>query len=180
MSAATQQIREAILAAIKRNAPPTAWISGTVVSVNESANTCEVYVEEEDLTYPDVLLSLQESGMLLIPAKDSDVIIAPVDGQDAVMQIVAISKVVKIALNADSMTFNGDGFGGFVRADELKKQLQKNNELLAAILSVINGGAIPETGNGTASALQAALKAAITGKQVGDFSQIENTKIKHG
>jgi hypothetical protein len=38
---------------------------------------------------------------------------------------------------------------------------------------------INEPGSGSPSALQAALKIALTGQQLGDYSQIEDTKVKH-
>ena len=53
--------------------------------------------------------------------------------------------------------------------------------LLDSIVSVIN--AVPvilEPGNGNPSALQAALKTAVTGKTTGSFSGVINERVKHG
>ena len=66
------------------------------------------------------------------------------------------------------------------KAIELKTQLNKNNILLAHIMAIINGPPVTEPGNGAPSALQIALKSAISSDQLGDFSNIENPNVKHG
>ncbi len=81
--------------------------------------------------------------------------------------------------SSGELKFNGGGLGGMVKAQELKTQLDKNNALLAALLAVINGAAVPEAGNGAPSALQTALKIAIANQSLGNFSQLENPKISH-
>ena len=62
----------------------------------------------------------------------------------------------------------------------MKSELNKNNQILQSILAVINGSPIPEAGNGATSLLQTTLKGVLVGKQIGDFSNIENNKVKHG
>lgn len=55
-------------------------------------------------------------------------------------------------------------------------ELNKDNSILTALVGIINGTPIPEPGNGAASALQTALKGAITGKTNADFSKIKSEK----
>lgn len=71
-------------------------------------------------------------------------------------------------------------YGGLTKTQELQTQLNKTNDLLTQILNIINGSTVTEPGNGAPSALQAALKVAITGKSLGDYSNIENSHITHG
>ena len=63
--------------------------------------------------------------------------------------------------------------------EELKMQLQKNTAILNGILGTLKTP-IPEAGNGAPGAFQAALITAIGTMQAGDFSNIENKKVKHG
>ena len=74
----------------------------------------------------------------------------------------------------------GKNYGGVIKVEELKTQLEKNNQILSALLNVIKGASIPEPGNGSPSALQAVLAAALASSQVGDFSQIASDKVFHG
>lgn len=85
----------------------------------------------------------------------------------------------KIVLHEDEICLNGDADGGLIKIKELKKELEKNNQILQTILNVCNSQ-VPEPGNGTPSAFQQALNIALIGKQTGDFSNIENEKVKHG
>lgn len=64
-----------------------------------------------------------------------------------------------------------------VKYNELKAELDKTNDLLTGIINILNGDPIPEPGNGSPSALQTSLKGAITGKELGDYSQAKNDKI---
>lgn len=86
----------------------------------------------------------------------------------------------KIILHEDEIYLNGNDLGGLIKIKELKKELEKNNQILQALLNVISSSVISEAGNGAASSLQAAFKIALAGKTVGDFSNIENEKVKHG
>ncbi|EMB23321.1 hypothetical protein [Treponema denticola] len=78
-----------------------------------------------------------------------------------------------------NIELNGSDFGGLIKIEELKMQLQKNMAILNGILGTLKAP-IPEPGNGAPSAFQAALITAIGTMQTGDFSNIENKKVKHG
>lgn len=84
-----------------------------------------------------------------------------------------------IVRSSGAVELFGKNYGGLIKIEELKTQLQKNNEILTALLSAVEVP-VNEPGNGAPSVFQTALKAALTGKAVGDFSGIENEKVKHG
>lgn len=71
-------------------------------------------------------------------------------------------------------------FSGLTKIEGLFEGLKKNVGVLQGITSILGGSSIPEPGNGSPSALQAALAAALVGKSVGDFSKLESTVVKGG
>ena len=74
---------------------------------------------------------------------------------------------------------NGSDYGGLIKIEELKMQLQKNTAILNGLLGVLKAS-VTEPGNGSPSAFQAALLSAIGTMETGDFSNIENKKVVHG
>ena len=78
-----------------------------------------------------------------------------------------------------NVEINGSNYGGLIKIEELKIQLQKNTAILNGLLGALK---IPasEPGNSSPSAFQAALLRAIGTLQAGDFSNIENKKVVHG
>ena len=78
-----------------------------------------------------------------------------------------------------NIELNGSDFGGLIKIEELKMQLQKNTAILNGILGTLKAP-VAEQGNGAPSVFQAALITAIGTMQTGDFSNIENKKVKHG
>lgn len=78
-----------------------------------------------------------------------------------------------------NIELNGSDFGGLIKIEELKMQLQKNTAILNGILGTLKAP-VAEPGNGAPSVFQAALITAIGTMQAGDFSNIENKKVKHG
>lgn len=87
---------------------------------------------------------------------------------------------ISIIINEDKIKIGGDDLGGLIKIEELKKELEKNNQILQSIITICTGAPIPEAGNGANSAFQLALAAALAGKTIANFSNIENTKITHG
>ncbi|MGP1427462.1 MAG: hypothetical protein ACTTKB_04505 [Treponema sp.] len=78
-----------------------------------------------------------------------------------------------------NIEINGSDYGGLIKIEELKTQLQKNTAILNGLLGALKVPAA-EPGNGSPSAFQAALLGAIGTMQTGDFSNIENKKVVHG
>lgn len=78
-----------------------------------------------------------------------------------------------------NIELNGSDFGGLIKIEELKMQLQKNTAILNGILGTLKTP-VAEPGSGAPSAFQGALITAVGTMQAGDFSNIENKKVKHG
>lgn len=78
-----------------------------------------------------------------------------------------------------NIEINGSDFGGLIKIEELKTQLQKNTAILQGLLGTLKTP-ITEPGNGSPSAFQATLITAIGTLQAGNFSNIENKKVVHG
>jgi hypothetical protein len=150
---------------------------GKVVSVNKEAFTCVVKATGTDEEYLDVRLLGASDNIpkptVFFPKVGSTVGITPLFNSRNLMAVCLITEV-------DEVLLNGGEFGGLVKADVLKDELDKTNQLLNGILNVINGANIPEPGNGAPSAFQAAVKSALIGKSLGNFDSIKNDTIKHG
>ena len=144
------------------------WV--TCKSVDWDAKTMEAEGMSDELAYYDVALGFGSCNTK--PVVETDCIIGILEGQESVAWLIYASET-------ELVEFNGGENGGLTNTPELKTQLDKTNAVLQAIITVLSGTPIPEPGSGSPSALQTALKAAITGKQLGDFGQIEDSKITH-
>lgn len=149
-------------------------VACTVDSVDQDNRTCDCTpISGDAITdIPGVQLMAEvNDGILILPSVGSTVIVGLSTRNTAF--VIMYSSV-------DTITLRGGQYGGLTKTQELKTQIDKTNEVVNAILNILTGSPINEPGNGAPSALQAALSAALAGKMVGDFSNIENTKIKHG
>ena len=99
--------------------------------------------------------------------KDGDAVLWSEDGGTV---IVRADKTVEL---------DGTDFGGLIKINELKKELEKTNSFLNAFINVLKAP-VPEPGNGAPSAFQATLNGVISALPLPDYSQIENTKVQHG
>ena len=68
----------------------------------------------------------------------------------------------------------GEGSEPLVLGDTMQSEITKTNNLLQAIVNIINGPQIPEPGNGSPSAFQIALNTAIQPLNLGDFTNIKS------
>ena len=166
-------------------------IGGTMVagSTDAAAGTISVLPADGRPAIDGILLGVvteNENGIIVYPSDDSDVIIGSANGSGTwfLLKASTITKAtIKIGGSSSTITdgliqFNDGSLGGLTKTQELKTQLDKTTTLLQHLVATINGAVIPEAGSGAASALQAALKAAIAADALGEFSAIENTSIK--
>lgn len=78
----------------------------------------------------------------------------------------------------DEIDLNGTTYGGLTKTLELQTQLNKlNAQLQAVITSLSTWVPVPNDGG---AALKTFFATQITGKLPGTFTNIENTKVKHG
>ena len=154
---------------------------GTIVSVDESAKTTIVSPSDGGSDILDVRLESDENseskGFFVVPSVGSLVIVTFISPQESF--ISAWTEIDTVVAKQGQWTFNEGENGGLTITPELQTQLDKTNALLEGLINVISGTSIPEPGNGAPSALQTALSAAITGKSLGDYSNIENEAVKH-
>lgn len=158
-----------------RKGIPVMVTEGTVEAVDKETRTC--HVKRDGL--PDLIdvrlnaiLSPTGDTFTIYPQKGSNVLCVLVDNQPADAFIISVT-------NYDEIVFGDGSLGGFVKAKELKTQVDKNTDILKALMNILNGAPITEPGNESPSAFQTALKGALAGKQTADLSNIENPKIKH-
>lgn len=155
-------------------ATPEASITAIVTHVDLNAMECDV--DPPGMApIPGVRLRAAKGvtdGVVQIPKIGGSVVVAPIGGSEEHYYVAQCAEVDKIVMN------NGEN-GGLVKVLPLVDGLEKNNRVLSAILEIIGGAPVNEPGNGLPSALQATLKARLSGLGVGDFSDLENKKITH-
>jgi hypothetical protein len=166
-------------------------LQGVVKSVDKTKKTITVFVEKQDIEYFDVrLMSLAEGeagdGITIFPTVGSDVMICQIENIDT-MYFVALYSVIesyeikigdiKLFMDENGIVFNGGSLGGMIKIETLKTELAKTNALLDAIKNVLTTW-IPVPSDGGA-ALKAAATSALASLTSGDFSSIENNKVKH-
>jgi hypothetical protein len=163
-------IKEAIQKIMEEKIGGSASMLCTVTAVDGS--TCSVTTLDTEIDLYGVRLQAATSnGILLKPKAGSIVVITP---------ITDFEFVVVMFSDIDEITLMDGSFGGLTKTQELKTQIDKTNDVVNTILTVLTGSPINEPGSGAPSALQAALHTALGIKTVGDFSGIENSLIKHG
>jgi len=144
------------------------WVMCSDVDWDQKTMNCVGSADE--LEYYDV--SLGFGSVDTKPVVGSDCMIAILEGNESVAFMIYANRV-------ELIEFNGGRNGGMAITPELVSQLNKTNELLQSVLSVILGAPVPEPGSGNPSALQAALKTAVYGKELGNYSKVENLSITH-
>lgn len=177
----SDKLRKLLVDLIKEEIPRIVVV-GQVKAVDENKLTCEVLEIESELTIYDVRLNAGKTlkKVVLIPKIDSFILMGLIGNSNQARYIVTVSEIDKVIIDAEtSIIINGGVNGGLCKTTTLKQELDKNNEILTAILNVLNGAPVMEPGNGAPSALQVSLKGAVTGKTIGDFSAIENLNVKH-
>ena len=160
-------------------------MSGVVTAVNTGDNSCTVKLTcgDDDVPSEGILLNVllgNMGGVYGMPAENANCIVAEVDGP-GMWELLKADSYTNVYASASTLfQFNDGSLGGLTKTKELQTQINKLNMLVSHLVTVITGAPVPEPGSGAASALQAALKAAIAADSVGDFSDIENKKITHG
>lgn len=190
-----QELSKNLSKVLKKAAQAMPLFLAKVVEVDKNKYTCTVApIDDAAAQRFDVRLlpieteSGTQTGFVCFPEKDTEVLCVKFDKDEtfilAVFKVESVLWLVgdsfKMAVDNNGNTVFNDGQNeGLVIAPELKKQVDKNTAILDAIKAVLEGSPINEPGNGAPSALQVALKAATTGKETADLSNIQNTKIKH-
>jgi len=162
-----------------------------VLSVDEAAKTIDV-LDQEDNEVFNVRLKAsiddEQNGVVEIPVVASWVLVGIIGNDENSLFVLMCNDVEKLvgfigdttcSIDTDGIVIDGGANGGLTITPELVTNLDKTNALINALTTIISGVPIPEPGNGAPSALQAALATALTGQSLGDFSAIENERVKH-
>lgn len=145
-----------------------------VAEVTEvTGDSCSVRVGDLEVTGVALrsVIDSSNNAFRLTPAVGSMVLVADHFRDLTQMTVIALSEVDKIEVGTAQHTI--------AKADVVKTELEKLSARVDGIIDAIKNG-VPGSQDGGA-ALHTSIKAAlatITDKE--DFSQIENTKIKHG
>lgn len=135
-------------------------------------DACKVKVLSSDLELTDVNLMAKQAGAGLYakPSAGSLVLVTMINNQ----------AYISLMSEVDVLQLHGDQHGGLIKVQELKTQLDKNTAILDALIKGITKTEAIEPGNNTASVFQAILAGLVAGLPLGDFSKLENEKVKHG
>lgn len=187
-----QQARKALEQFLEaKGAAPAFLVIGKVIAVDADAATCDVAPLNGGADWLDVrlqpLASTEQVGLLLLPKVGAHVTVAQLDHTEAFLiscqeiEQVRLQVAGQFSLHIDAQghcQFNNGDHGGLVIADRLRQQIDKNTQILQTFLSLL-AAPIVEPGNGSPSAFQQVLNAALQGKPTADLSQITNDQIKH-
>lgn len=142
------------------------WVTATEIDWENKTMTA---TDSDELPYYNVLLGV---GVVAVkPKKDSDCLIAIVEGDEATAFLL-------FANEADLVEYNGGKNGGLTNTTELKTQLDKLTKRVDGIMNAIKQG-VPVAGDGGASLKTTIVTSlqSITDKE--DFSKIEDKIITH-
>lgn len=144
-----------------------------VKSVDETKLTCVVTLLDET-EVPDVRLKAAvdnvKDGLVQIPEVGSSVLVALIGNKAENRFVILYSNVVKVV-------FYGGENGGLVNWPALKEELDKTNEVVAALVNSLTGWTpVPNDGG---AALQIYANTQLTGKAVGDYANKEDENVTH-
>lgn len=176
---AQEQIRQR-LRQMAGEVGPDYTMLGTAKSVDEDEKTCVLHDEESGLDYHDIRLRPVLDGKeshTLFPKVGTWVLAIRIEESDDWMAI-AFGEIAKWTVSCEEVIFNDGDNGGMVIWPDTKQQLDLCKQFIQAIKDV-SSTPINEPGNGSPSAYQAAINAAISSINVPDFENLEDDKVKH-
>jgi hypothetical protein len=188
----SEDVRKGLMRLFQK-AQPIQVYPGVVDSVDESKFTCDVKPADGGPLFYDVRLKTNinsdNNGMICIPEVGSDVFISAIGNNRNWAFVSLYSKIkkylivcsngVKIEITENGeLHLNGDSLGGLIKINELKAELNKTNDVLLAIVQALSTWTVVPNDGG--AALKVMANTLLTGKSVGNYSNIENVKVKHG
>jgi hypothetical protein len=160
-----------------------------VLEVDKDNDTCKVQVPEGPELFGVRLTAIEDAHdtkAVAYPKVGSIVLVNLIENQESEAYVSKCSDIESILVKtgnhqlhiaADGSQFDDGELGGMVKAKELKTQLDKTNALVQAIAdSLTQWVPVPQDGG---AALKTLINSMLPGKQVGNYSDIENHKVKH-
>lgn len=160
--------------AIKRLAgkEPTMLVTGVVQAVDDT--TADVLIDELGLTISDIPLraDVETSGAIVHfkPKVGSEVTIGRFKGYGWIILSVSIVDLIWLGGKKYSVP----------KGEDLVEELNKLNNLVSALVQVINTPLVEPFTSPAQSVLQTTLQAALASQSVGSFTNVLNDKLKHG
>lgn len=142
-----------------------------VTAIDKDLNVCDVKPLDGDAEILEVKLTATEGnkdGFIIYPKIESSVIVTFLDKDTA---------FVSMCTEIDEFIFNGGKNGGLININTLIDELNKNNDILKAIIQGFSTF-IPVPNDGGA-ALKTTMSSLLSPLNVGDFANMEDKKIKH-
>jgi hypothetical protein len=181
---------QAIEEAIRRHAEKR-QIKQVLIGVAKDVKDTTCTVEREGApTLNDVRLNAiddnLETYLTVYPAEGSNVVVAILENLVTEAIVIRCSEVAKIGLkigaitlviDKDGIVMNGGSFGGLIKIEELKTQLDKVTDRIDAVINAIKTGTVTPGDGGAAYKLSMTTQLSALSKE--DFGKIEDTKIKH-
>jgi len=186
------EIRKALLRLFQGEAPVQVF-AGKVKAVSQTDFTCDVDPADGGATFFNVRLKASvdndTNGIVAIPEVGSDVLCGVIANNHNAIFVLMYTKIETYKITSASGGFleldkngqiklNGDSLGGLVKVNVLKTELAKTNAVVNAIKNVLMQWVVAPGDGG--AALKAFAIANLTPQATGDFSQIENVKVKQG
>lgn len=185
-----EQAHNALRRMVDRRQRPEV-ITGTVSRVN--GLLCDVLPSDGGAELLDVRLkpssSAGDAGCYAVPRQGSTVAVAMLQGNAnvwAVLQVQDIERwVVRVngggrveVLPNGMVELNGAQYGGLVRVNELRLELQKVTTWLSSIRQAI--AAAPVSGGDGGATFKAAVSAVLGPLPLPEYGNIESQRVKHG
>jgi len=146
-----------------------------VTKVDADKGTCDVKFLDSDLAdHYDVGLTAGEgtvAGLLIIPEVNSGVLVSVVNNDTQRAFVSAFSNIKEIRLRGDSL-------GGLIKINELKAQLDLNTQRIDTALDILKNQ-VQNCALHPNPEWAATITPVINALKKEDYTNIENTKVKH-
>jgi hypothetical protein len=151
-----------------------------VISVDQVKDICVVKPvdgSEIDGVKLKSILSDAASKFVIYPKVGSFVTVSILQNMETECYVSQYSEIEKIVLNTDVIVINNGDNGGLVNWPSVKAELDKTNQVVNALVQSLTGFTpVPNDGG---NALKIYATSQLSGKQVGDYNDKEDTKFKH-
>ncbi len=173
---------------LKKSLPAMVCI-GTVKDVAEDKQTCTVDREDAPTLYKvrlNAVIGELDNNVTIVPAPKSKVLCSLIDNDVNEAYILSCEKPEEInvklsettlIINQEGVVINGGELGGMIKIEELVSQLEK---LTARVDTIFDGFSklVPDPPQAGSASVTSGLKA-IVSPPTEDFSNIEDSKVKH-
>lgn len=153
-------------------------VPAKVTEVDEDTRTIDVEPLNGDPEIFGVNLQAdpeQEDGIVLIPTKDSTVLVTFLDNTRAFVSL--FSQVDKVLVDIEEYTFNGGDNGGLINIEDLVTKLNNVENKVNTLLTTLKSITVPLAPSG--SVPFAPFFSSVTDLTTTSKSDLEDDKIKH-